>query len=385
MSVAANLVLVGASTRAAAFSALRAGFRPWCADLFADLDLQARCPVRVVAGRDYPHGILDAVRTAPAVPLLYTGALENQPALVDRLARLRPLWGNSAAVLRRVRVPGIVSAVLSQHGLPHPDVVGPADPLPRAGRWLLKPVRGAGGAGIDVWDGAPLPSRAGTAYLQQYLEGESCAAVYVGQQQGTELLGVTRQLTGATWLHAAPFHYCGSIGPLILTGFQQAAFTRLGDVLARAFNLRGLFGVDCILCAGVPYPVEVNPRYTASVEVLEYATGMAALNRHHAVFDPSTLLRRAEPLATAGAVIGKAVYFAPHDVVLPADGPWRSAVQAPAPVENLPTFADVPAAGQRIPAGRPVMTFFAGAANLSECLTLLRIVAADLDSRLERT
>ena len=39
-----NLILFGASTRAAAFSALRAGLRPWCADLFADADLQAHCP-----------------------------------------------------------------------------------------------------------------------------------------------------------------------------------------------------------------------------------------------------------------------------------------------------------------------------------------------------
>jgi len=34
----AQVLIVGASARAAAFSALRAGLRPWCADLFADLD-----------------------------------------------------------------------------------------------------------------------------------------------------------------------------------------------------------------------------------------------------------------------------------------------------------------------------------------------------------
>ena len=39
-----SLLIVGGSTRAAAFSALRAGLRPWCADLFADLDLQQRLP-----------------------------------------------------------------------------------------------------------------------------------------------------------------------------------------------------------------------------------------------------------------------------------------------------------------------------------------------------
>ncbi len=33
-----HLLIFGASARAAAFSALRAGLQPWCADLFADAD-----------------------------------------------------------------------------------------------------------------------------------------------------------------------------------------------------------------------------------------------------------------------------------------------------------------------------------------------------------
>ena len=44
-----HLLLFGASVRAAAFSALRAGLRPWCADLFGDADLQARCPALALA------------------------------------------------------------------------------------------------------------------------------------------------------------------------------------------------------------------------------------------------------------------------------------------------------------------------------------------------
>ena len=46
---------------------------------------------------------------------------------------------------------------------------------------------------------------------------------------------------------------------------------QLGLDLARGCGLRGLFGVDFVLSEGVPWPVEINPRYTASVEVLEYA------------------------------------------------------------------------------------------------------------------
>ena len=53
-----NLVILGASTRAAAFSALRANLRPWCIDLFGDMDLRGRCPVQTIAPEDYPGGLV---------------------------------------------------------------------------------------------------------------------------------------------------------------------------------------------------------------------------------------------------------------------------------------------------------------------------------------
>src|SRR5262249_35644735 len=76
-----KVLIVGASVRAAAFSALRAGLHPECADLFADADLQRRCPAVRVRGR-YPHAFLEWIESAPSVPWLYTGGLENHPSLV---------------------------------------------------------------------------------------------------------------------------------------------------------------------------------------------------------------------------------------------------------------------------------------------------------------
>src|SRR5215472_11687700 len=116
------LLLLGASTRAAAFSALRAGLRPWCADLFADMDLQGHCPVQRVQPGRYPDGFLALVRRAPAAPWLYTGALENRPALVERIAAERPLWGNNADVLATVRSPLVLQQMFRGAGTPYPAV-----------------------------------------------------------------------------------------------------------------------------------------------------------------------------------------------------------------------------------------------------------------------
>ena len=48
-------------------------------------------------------------------------------------------------------------------------------------------------------------------------------------------------------------------------------------MLADRFELSGLFGVDFILDGDQVWTLEVNPRYTASVEIVERATGIHAI------------------------------------------------------------------------------------------------------------
>ncbi len=332
----AKLLIVGASARAAAFSALRAGLDPVCADLFADRDLRAACPVRRVDPADYPRGFLSLPEWDEPGPWMYTGGLENHPDLVDELARRRPLWGNGGDVLRRVRSPVEVERVLRAAGLPCPAVWTGAAPPEPDGMWVVKPLASAGGVGVHRWAvGVPSPRR--PSFFQRFIDGEPMSALYDATLRG-KFLGATRQLVGQPWLHAAPFHYCGSVGPLKLDAPVLSALRRLGAVLTNEFRLRGLFGVDFVARDGVPWPVEVNPRYTASVEVLEAAE-----------------------LSTAG----KAILFAKADAIFPEEMP--------------PNCADVPMPGERVEAGTPVLTFFADGEDMSSCLEALKRRAADLD------
>jgi predicted ATP-grasp superfamily ATP-dependent carboligase len=372
-----NLLIFGASARAAAFSALRAGLRPWCADLFADADLAARCPAVRLPGR-YPHGFLD-LTDAPAGPWLYTGGLENWPGLVARLARRRPLWGNGPAALREARDPSRLARALRNAGLPAPAVRRSA-PCPCGPcRWLVKPLRGAGGAGVRFWDGETPSS--GSVYWQQFVPGEGCAAAYLGDGRKARLLGLTRQLVGLDWLHADAFRYCGSVGPLRAEGDLLRLLERLGDVLAGHCGLRGLFGVDGVLNDEGFWPVEVNPRYPASVEVLEYATGLRALAWHGLAFTAGGTAEGLPPVPPADGVVGKAVLYAREDFRFPADGPWAGVLRAPPPppADELPAFADLPHAGDPGERGRPVLTLFARAADPGQCLAELRRTAAELD------
>jgi uncharacterized protein len=401
-----RLLIIGASARAAAFSALRTGLEPCCMDLFADADLRACAATRRIPADRYPHGFLNLIPGAEPAPWLYTGALENYPSLVERIALNRLLWGNNAGVLRRIRSPFRVAAVLARHGLRCPVVWRHVEEIPAGHCALIKPLRGAGGAGISFWADAPTrPSRGSlssspprAAYFQEYVEGEACAAVYVADRRDSRLLGVTRQLVGEPWLHAQPFHYCGSIGPLHLEPDSRQAFEQLGAVLTRSFGLRGLFGVDCVLRAGVLWPVEVNPRYAASVEVLEHALGVPALHFHRQAFDAAgTVTTPHSPLthspltthqAPGTAYVAKAILFARRPLLFPADGPWLPTLQKLGTKHvdpwELPAFADIPQPGERIAVRRPVLTLFASSPSWKDCYRSLQDIARDLDRWLFR-
>ncbi len=88
-----RLAIAGASVRAAAFSALRAGYDVVTADLFADADLRAHCDAtRIEAG--YPEALADWLAATECDGWLFTGALENHHELINAMAKLRPLMGS---------------------------------------------------------------------------------------------------------------------------------------------------------------------------------------------------------------------------------------------------------------------------------------------------
>ncbi len=67
------VIIVGASVRAAAQSAVRAGYQVLAADLFRDSDLR-KC-AESIRVQDYPNGLLDVLSEWPPSDWLYTGGL----------------------------------------------------------------------------------------------------------------------------------------------------------------------------------------------------------------------------------------------------------------------------------------------------------------------
>jgi predicted ATP-grasp superfamily ATP-dependent carboligase len=234
-------------------------------------------------------------------------------------------------------------------------------PCPADGRWLRKPLYSGGGRGIRF--AHPREGTSPHQYFQDFIGGAPRSVAF----SGTTLLGVTEQLIGEPWLHAKPFAYCGNVGPVSEAGPALARLLHLGRFLAGPCGLRAQWGIDFVLNGEVPYPVEVNPRYTAGMEVMEYGLGRSVFQQW------------VESGRAARGTVGKAIYYAPNDLTFPRSGPWYADLEGEFDPWRLPGFADIPAAGSRIEAGSPVLTFFATGSAPLEVRARLQSRAAELD------
>jgi predicted ATP-grasp superfamily ATP-dependent carboligase len=366
-----RLLIVGASARAAAMSAVRAGFAPWCSDLFADLDLRAivpcivRCPIH-----QYPSAFSEILRSAPEAPWMYTGGLENHLNLIRTMAQIRPLWGNGPDALAKARSPFTIERALRDAGLPALEVRAAEGTLPADCRWLRKPLAGSAGHGIQFADEACHAS-SDRHYFQRYVEGVSLSALFVRSRDRVQMLGITEQLIGTRWLNAPPFRYAGNIGPIELPGPARETVTSIGTEIGERCGLLGLFGIDFVLEGDIPWLVEVNPRYPASVEVLEMSTGLSALALHRMAFDPTA--SSAIPYGGSGLVCGKAIVYAAERIRAPActveDLVARGLLRTDA---RAGTLADIPVPGSVIEPDWPVLTLFAEGKSRAECANRLR-------------
>lgn len=360
-----HVLIAGVTTRALAVSAARAGYRVTAVDAFGDVDLRAAADVMVVRrqpGASYsPHAAAAAADEVLAPLVAYTSSFENHPGAVARLAQGRVLLGNPPEVLARIRNPFELMRTLGRHGLAVPEsrAIAPARSDRRL--WLLKPRRSGGGHGIEPWRrGRPV---AKSSYLQERIAGRPGSIVFAADGHAAVPLGFSRQLVGNIQFGAHGFRYCGSLlGTPTSRLFPRqtellAKASDLATVVTREFQLVGLNGVDFIANRGIPYPTEVNPRYSSSMELVERAHDLSMF-RVHAQACHGVL-----PLAPAAGdrVHGKAILFARRDMRAGDLTRWA----------RNGFLADIPQPGERIRRGHPICTVFAVARDGRTCQRLL--------------
>ncbi len=351
-----RILIAGLTTRALAESAARAGAAIVAVDYFGDLDQQRLCETHSLRerGRGYSAAaILETARELAYDAVAYCGGLENHPGVVAELGRGRVLLGNAPETLRRVRDPGELLGYLARQGFVVPETRRAADPLPTAGRWLSKPARGGGGQGVRHWDGQPVT---GTQIIQEFVEGVSASASFVADGRRCVVLAWTAQRHSPRG-----FRYAGNVMPLDGPARAREEVGAIADALTREYGLRGLNGVDFILRGGRPVVLEVNPRYCASMELVERASGAPVFGLHVAACQGELPARVAEP----SGVWGKAIVYATRTVTVPDTTAWLA-----------DGVRDVPHPGEVIRAGHPICTVLASAPTRAACETALQAEAA---------
>ena len=342
-----DIVVVALSARSLAAAARRAGRRPAAIDLFGDQDtrrLAAPCITLPSHGlRLDGDALLEALARPDlrSLPLVYGAGFEDSPALLARIAEGRPVLGNAAEAVARIKDPFAFAATLDGLGIPHPAVARRLAGRPDG--HLLKRIGGSGGGHIAPAATAVAPRG---CYFQQRLEGHAVSVLFLANGRRAEIVGLSRQWTTPT--AEAPYRYGGAAGPLRIPPRLYGPLPEMMTSLAAAFGLVGMNSADLLLNADGFQLLEVNPRPGASLDVFDRAPMPPLLGLHLT----SCAGRLPERLPVLPDCRAAEILYATDAVLIVEGARWPA------------WTADRPAPPARMSAGEPVCTVMADGAGV---------------------
>jgi predicted ATP-grasp superfamily ATP-dependent carboligase len=368
-----KILALGVSVRAMVESAVKGGYSVVALDAFGDRDLAAMAESHSLHhdfnARYDVHTLFEASRKIDCDAIAYTANLENHPEILRRFAK-KTIIGNSPQTIQRVRHWETLFPKLRQAGFPVPETIFGQDSLPSPERrWLIKPIAGGGGHGIEFLTEDQKP--ANSCMIQEFIPGKPCSASFAANGKECVLLGVAEQLIGIEALGAHSFRYCGNI----LLNRRHHALEQIRSLamfLTREYGLTGLIGIDFILDEGQVKLLEVNPRFSSSMELIEQAYNLPMFHIHcQAALEGILPDFDLESIIHSSRSYGKAIVYAKRDFPAPDMPDWAA--------RNI---RDVPRAGESIRKGSPVCTLFASGASREETLAGLSARAGNVSFEL---
>ncbi len=353
-----KILLVGVSTRSIATSAFLAGHDVISLDFFADQDFPLGVrKLSISRDFDLPPTLRNLAKIAknllPEVDaVVITSGIESDQKMLELGDNSKRL-GNSIQSITSVRDIALLKQVLEPLSVSMPPTLFPGDLLASVkikDGWLLKKTKSGGGLQISQWDGKK-ELREGT-YLQKYIPGKLESAVFAANGNQAELIGLTRQYSGVKKLGADRYWWNGNVGPIQNDAIKYV-LQKTANKLTKTFGLIGLNNIDYILLDGIVYILEVNPRYSGSVEILEAAYKFNAFEVHEQACNGN--LPKTDYLWT-GVVHGKGILYASAPVKIPNGFPW-----------GRDDIRDVPQGGEDIPIGAPICTIIASDKHIKTC------------------
>ena len=387
MESSPKIAIVGFSARAAVQCAKRQGFNVIAVDLCSDRDLLNDCQKHYQLND--PNWPLALSAIHPNVPILFTGGMENRIELVEQCQTNGLVSTPNASSLRAMRSLDNWAAWAVSCNLGWPatlrtiDEIRSCDELFPGRKWLAKPFRSAGGIGITEWirHGGDDPASfidPAKGFLQERLPGESIGVTFLSSNVGSAVVGATASWKSGSWKSEAScvdgpiYAYQGSYGPISLSSELLAKLQRFATLVKAESGLLGLWQADFLLHDNELTLLEINPRWSASMDLLDVCIGIPLVQIHHAcVCDrideerfwhvSSQCLDQAKN--TRNTMLGKLIIYSPKPFVVTSKQSDRLWTQRWSCGMNFAArrfqFADIPNAGTSVSHGDPLLTVMA--------------------------
>ncbi len=396
-----TIAVVGFSARSATQCAIRQGFEVIAVDLCADRDLISQCKKHYrLDDPNWPDALNEL---HPGVPLLLTGGMEHRTQWVDRchmianrcgphgkqLSSTRSLdnwekWATTSKLGWPVTICEIQDSTILQDRF-------------AGGDWLLKPFHGAGGIGIiDLTDAVPLSvqllKKLNKVYIQKRLPGVTVGITFLSSEFGSTLAGATAAWPPDSKPPTSHYIYRGSWGPIPLTDEQIDKLQGFADVVGRESGLRGLWQADFLVHEGLLSLLEINPRWSASMDILDICLDLRLVKMHYECICSSVSRTTFEQFAGERCkqakesieMLGKLIVYARNGFAVTQTqsdhwwaNRWKCDMQA---IRDERQFADIPFAGTTVAKGDPILTVLTSGQSHESILCDLQSANLEMDA-----
>jgi predicted ATP-grasp superfamily ATP-dependent carboligase len=342
-----SILVAGFSTRHVAMSAYHAGFEVYAVDHFQDQDLSwyTEESLGFEELRDLPGAIAEMLaRHHVDYAVLTSGAESLQPGV--------PICGTAPGKIQRFLDKLAMQNFFEELGVPTPALLPPGG-FPA----MIKPREGSGG-----WRNKVVHTLQEQEEWEEFFEypgfitqevvrGLPASVCCVSDGTRARAVAVNEQVLRGE--ESAVFGFSGSITPLDHP--LASVMMDLAETVAGASGCIGTLGIDFVL-GDRPWVIEVNPRFQATLDTVERATGLNLFSLHADACRGMIPVQR--PKASGVAV--RKILFAEHDTVIRTDLAKMGSI-----------VADIPYAGTEVPEGRAIVSVFGWGKNREDAMSTL--------------
>ncbi len=208
--------------------------------------------------------------------LVIGSGFEGKYNLLRKANEILPLYTNSLSVFNCLENPKLFFETLKLLKVPFPQVNLSADSLENLGSdWILKDLGSSGGRGNKKLFGRKSKS---SEYFQKQLLGTAVSLSFLADGQHIIPLGYSKPIT--TKQSNLPFVFCGLDGPIELNDSIDQEALRISKLIVQKFKLRGFNGIDFLVSDKAVHFLDLNPRITASFEILQESHSFCFFEKH---------------------------------------------------------------------------------------------------------